>query len=51
MVVVPRCYRPTIIQREIYVTLRLCILSTEARVGGGCPAMLSVYHDTKRTSM
>ena len=50
MVVVPRCYQPTIIKREIYVTLRLCIciLSTEARVGGGCPVMLSAYHGTKR---
>ena len=84
MVVVSRCYQPTLIQREhlcnvtfmyfinrgeswwwlscdvisltkykenIYVTLRFCILSTEARVGGGCPAMLSAYHNTKRTSM
>ena len=48
MVVVPRCYQPTTVQREIYVTLRLCILSIEARVGGGCPAMLSAYHNTKR---
>ena len=46
--VVPQCYQPTIIQRDIYVRLRLCILSTEARVGGGCPAMLSAYHNTKR---
>ena len=51
MVVVPRCYQPTIIQREIYVALRVCILSTDARVGGGCPAMLSAYHGTKRTFM
>ena len=35
-------------KENIYVTLRLCILSTEARVGGGCPAMLSAYHNTKR---
>ena len=35
-------------KENIYVTLRLCILSTDARVGGGCRAMLSVYHNTKR---
>ena len=48
MVVVPRCYQPTKVQRDIYVTLRVCILSTEARVGDGCPAMLSAYHNKKR---
>ena len=38
-------------KENIYITLRLCILPTEARAGGGCPAMLSAYHGTKRTSM